>query len=239
MRRTLALLASTATVLALVPGAGLPAASAVDPLTGRIVDSSSGSVVGAANMTVQLREVTGSGPGDVVASTVTDADGAFSLDAGPSPDDEYYVRVFDSSLHQGGWVGGEGAAGPDWVQPTVGSATTYGPHANLGLVYALPAFVRGQVVNPDTGNPVRGVTVRMIDGGEGGTLQGSDVTNRRGYFRITGLSGEDNFGLRLVGEDRGYENGWRDCNASVTATWGEACASPLGRIGKVRLDKLP
>ena len=37
---------------------------------------------------------------------------------------------------------------------------------------------------------------------------------------------------------RGFETGYRACNATVVETWGEACASPIGRIGKVRLDRL-
>lgn len=238
MRRTLALLASSAVVLVgLAPGAGLLPAHAADPVTGRLVDSTSpGQTAGAPNMTIQLREVTGTGPGDVVASDVTSADGSFSIDAGPSPDDEYYIRVLPGA-YQGGWVGDAGDL--EGVLPTAGDARTYGPHASLGRVLVLPAFVRGTVVNAANGNRVNGVTLRMIEGGDGGVVHGSDVSGPKGLFRIGGLTGEDNYGLRVVGEDRGYENGWLACNGTVVATFGEACAAPLGKAGKVRLDRLP
>jgi hypothetical protein len=78
LRRTLALIASSAVVLVgLTPGAGLSPAHAADPVTGRLVDSTSpGQNAGAPSMTVQLREVTAGGPGDVVAADVTSADGS-------------------------------------------------------------------------------------------------------------------------------------------------------------------
>lgn len=36
----------------------------------------------------------------------------------------------------------------------------------------------------------------------------------------------------------GYENGYRSGEATVVATFGDACASPLGSIGKTRIDHL-
>ena len=67
------------------------------------------------------------------------------------------------------------------------------------------------------------------------TVLDSDVTDATGFFRIP-IFGED-FGLRVNGRTRGFENGWRACNGTVVPTWGAACQSPIGRIGKVRLDR--
>ncbi len=212
----------------------IPAANAADPLTGRLVDGTVGSHPGVANMTIQLREVTSSGVGPVVDSDVTNSTGAFSLDAGPSPDDEYYVRVVAGN-YQGGYVGG---ASPAVVQPTPGFATTYGPHAHVGPVWANPAFIRGIVVNAATGNPVAGARVTSRDSADITTVEGLDVTNSNGVFRVTGITCEDSCALKINGSSIGYETGFRACGGTVVATWGAACASPIGRIGNVRLDRL-
>lgn len=42
--------------------------------------------------------------------------------------------------------------------------------------------------------------------------------------------------MRIGGAARGYEIGYWARNGSVVPTWDETCASPIGRIGKVRLD---
>jgi hypothetical protein len=57
-----------------------------------------------------------------------------------------------------------------------------------------------------------------------------------GRFVITGLECEDDCYLKLNGSDVGHEVGYRACSGGVVADWGDACASPIGRIGKVRLD---
>lgn len=221
-----------AALLALTP----PAAHAAAPITGRLVDSTA-SGASVPNMTVRLRTVTETGPGSIVVSDVTASDGSFSLDAGSTPDDEYYVQVVAGS-YQGGWVGGNGAAGMDWVQPTAGDATTYGPGNAIGRIQTLPAFVSGKVVNAATGNPVRGVTVRVTEGSDTSTVYGSDVTNVNGQFRVNGLSGEDNFGLRVNGAAKNYESGWVGCDNQVYQLWENACGGPLGRAGRIFLEHL-
>ena len=235
MRRLLTVLLALCTACLFLIGVGAPA-SAAEPLTGRLVDATESSHPGVPNMTVQLRRVTGSGPGEVVDSDVTSATGAFSLDAGPSPDDEYYVRVLPGNF-QGGWVGGS-PSDVNWVQPTAGSATTYGPHATLGRVMANPAFMRGVVVDSVTGAPVAGVRATARSDTDITAVEGADTTNRNGVFRITGLTCEDDCYLKLNGSDQGYETGFRACDATVVPTWGEACAAPIGGMGKVRLDPL-
>ncbi len=103
VRRSLTSLAGAAAAcLALTGMLGLSVANAADPLTGRLVDATVASHPGAPNMTVRLREVAPSGPGTIVSSDVSDASGSFSLDAGPAPDDEYYVQVVAGN-YQGGW----------------------------------------------------------------------------------------------------------------------------------------
>ena len=214
---------------------GLPAANAASPLTGRLVDGVAAAHPGVPNMTVKLREVTASGPGTVVATAVTGSNGSFSLDAGSTPDDEYYVQVL-AGRYQGGWVGGP-AGGQNFVQPTLAFATTYGPHADLGTVWANPAFIRGVVVNAATGNPVSGVFVTARDANDAMAVEGSDTSNTNGVFQVNGITCEDSCWLKLNGSSQGYETGFRACDRTVVATFDDACASPIGRIGKVLLDK--
>lgn len=229
MRRLLALLvAACLALLILAVVAGPPAAVAADPLKGRLVDGT-GSHPAVQGATVRLRTVTAGGPGTVVATDVTDSDGKFSLDAGATPDDEYYVQVV-AGTYQGGYIG------EDYVQPGPEYAVTWGPHASIGTVRALPAFIRGVIVNGATGNPVSGVKVTVRDPAHLYTVIDADITGRAGAFRLNGITCED-CALKVNGLDRGYEVGWRACNAGVVPTWGDACGSPIGRIGKVFLDK--
>lgn len=216
-------------LLGLAVVAGPPAANAADPITGQLADAT-GSHQAVPGMTVRLRTVTGSGPGTVVDTDVTDSDGKFSLDAGPTPDDEYYVQVI-AGRYQGGYIG------EDYVQPTAAYAVTWGPHASIGKVWALPAFIRGTVVNSATGNPVSGVKVTVRTSDHLFTVMDADTTGRAGAFQLDGITCEDDCALKVNGIDKGYEVGWRGCSAQVVPTWGDACASPIGRIGKVFLDK--
>ncbi|MFC6044994.1 hypothetical protein ACFP8W_07735 [Nocardioides hankookensis] len=229
MRRATSL-ASVLTMVVVTLGAVTAPAHAADPLTGRLVDAmGSGPVAG---QTVRLRTVTEGGPGVVVDTDVTDAAGTFALHAGPSPDDEYYVQVAPGRF-QGGFVGGA----PKYVQPSVGYAMTYGAHAALGTIRANPAFIRGVVVDAKTKKPLRGIKVAARSMNDTWQTEGTDTTNRAGVFSITGLECEDDCYLKVSGAAKGYEVGYRACNGAVVATWGDACASPIGAIGKVRLEK--
>lgn len=230
MRRTLALLvAACLALLTLAFVAGPPAAVAAAPITGRLVDAT-GAHPAVQGATVRLRTVTGDGPGVVVDTDVTDSDGKFSLDAGATPDDEYYIQVA-AGTYQGGWIGS------DYVQPTPGYAVTWGPGTAIGKIFALPAFIRGVVVNSATGRPVSGVKVTVRTSDRLFTVIDSDITGRAGVFRLNGITCEDNCALKVNGQARGYEVGWRGCSAQVVPTWGDACGSPIGNIGKVFLDK--
>jgi Carboxypeptidase regulatory-like domain len=101
---------------------------------------------------------------------------------------------------------------------------------------AAGVFIRGTVVNSVTKNPVRGVTVTVRKHGAA-TVDDTDVTNADGVFRLDVLTCEDDCALRINGSAKSYETGFRACNAQVVPTWGAACASPLGRIGRVFLDR--
>lgn len=230
MRRLLAVVVSAClAVVAIALLTGPPAAVAAAPITGRLVDAT-GSHPAVTGATVRLRTVTGSGPGAVVDTDVTDADGRFALDAGPEPEDEYYVQVV-AGTYQGGWIG------EDYVQPTPGYAVTWGPGAAMGRILANPAFIRGVVVDSATGRPVAGVKVTVRTAQRLYTVVDADTTGRKGAFRLSGIACEDNCALKFNGQAKGYEVGWRSCFARVVPTWGAACASPIGRIGKVFIDR--
>lgn len=232
-------LATTLVVSALLLlglGAVTPA-SAADPIYGRLQDGVAAGHPAASGMTVQLRKVTATGPGAVVASDVTNSGGYFQLDAGAMPDDEYYVQVVAGNW-QGGWVGPNEGGGQEYVQPAPRYARTYGPGDHIGSIFANPAFIRGVVVNASTGNPVAGVHVTARSFNDTWAFEGSDDTNSNGVFRVAGIACEDDCYLRINGSAKSYETGYRACDATVVATWGDACASPIGRIGKVRLDHL-
>ncbi len=229
MRRLPALL-SAALVIACLVAIGTTAANAADPLTGRLIDST-GSHPAVAGATVRLRTVTDSGPGAVVDTDTTSASGVFELDAGASPDDEYYVQVLPGD-YQGGYVGG---GSPTWVEGSAEGAATWSPHSHLGTIRANPAFIRGVVIDSVTHDPIAGVKVTSRSANDIGQVEGSDVTNRHGIFRITGLECEDDCYLKLNG-GTAHETGFRSCSGGVVADWGDACASPIGRIGNVRLD---
>jgi len=54
---------------------------------------------------------------------------------------------------------------------------------------------------------------------------------------ISGLDGED-FGLKVNGGAAGYEVGWFNAGTrEVVPTWGEAAGAPLGRAGRILLDR--
>lgn len=218
--------------LGLAPG--LPAANAATPITGRLVDSTVASHPGVPNMTVQLRRNTASGPGVVVTTDVTGPAGGFSLTP-PSAAARYWIRVVPGT-YQGGHIGGDGAAGMDFVMFTVAEANTYRPGTSIGAIQTLPAFVRGAVVDSATGDPVPGVTLHMTDVIDRTIVYASDTTNASGAFRIVGLDGED-FGLRVNGSAVGHEVGWfNGISHEVVPTWGAATGAPLGRAGRVSLD---
>lgn len=231
MRRTVALVlsASMALLALLVSGASSTAAA---PITGRLVDGVASGSPAAPGMTVRLRELdSGGGAGPVVDTDVTDADGQFALNPGGSGAEEFFIQVL-AGTYQAGWVGSH------WVEGSIGNARTFGAGDATGAIKAIPAFIRGVVVNSTTKNPVAGVRVTARSQDHIAEVDGADLTNANGVFRINGLTCEDDCYLKINGSEKGYETGYRACNAQVVTPWGDACASPLGRIGRVFLDRL-
>jgi len=236
MRRSLAVLLS-ACLAALALLAVSPSAQAAGEITGRLVNGHAGTPAPAiAGMTVELFESVGGEPGTApIATTTTAPDGRFSLNPGTSEASRFFVHAVANPDYQAGWVGGK----PDrWLQKDLTFANAYARDTALGAVRAIPAFIRGIVVNRATKNPVQGVTVTARSQDKISEVDGTDVTNADGSFRINGLTCEDDCYLKINGSARGYETGFRACNAQVVATWPAACASPLGRIGRVYLDRL-
>ncbi|MCW2796047.1 hypothetical protein [Nocardioides sp.] len=231
MRRTIVLVLTASLALVALLAAG-PSSTAAGPLTGRLVDGVAPGSPAVSGMTVRLRELAdGGGPGPIVDVDVTGPGGGFSLSAAGSSADEFYVQVLAGN-YQGGWIGA------DWVEGSIGNAVTYSASASLGDILAVPAYIRGVVVNSVTKNPVSGVRVTARSQDHISEVDGADLTDSNGVFRINGLTCEDDCYLKVNGSEKGYETGFRACNAKVVATWPNACASPLGRIGRVFLDRL-
>ena len=232
MRRSLAVLLSGC-LAALTLLAVSPSAEAAAPITGRLVNGHAGTPAPpVAGTTVELFESVGGSPGPTPLDTaVTAADGNFSLDPGVSAASAFFVHAVAGD-YQAGWVGG------GWLQSDSGFAEPIPGGTALGNVRAIPAFIRGIVVNSVTKKPVSGVRVTARSQDAIKEVDGEDLTNADGGFRIDGLTCEDDCYLKISGSARGYETGYRACNAKVVPTWPAACASPLGRIGRVFLDRL-
>ncbi len=228
MRRSVAVLV-LAVVAALFQAVAPPQATAGAVITGKVVQYGGDP---APRTRVRLYQDDGGAPGTLVDTVRTDSDGSFTLS--PTVDVQHWVEVVRNHRVQGGFVK-DRASGPSYVQFDIAYAAPVVPGTNLGRVLAAPSYISGRVVNAANGNRLRGITVSTRDVVALRTVIDSDVTDATGFFRIP-IFGED-FGLRVNGRTRGFENGWRACNGTVVATWGAACQSPIGRIGKVRLDR--
>jgi hypothetical protein len=99
-------------------------------------------------------------------------------------------------------------------------------------------FFAGRLVNPKTGNPVRGVTVKVFRINTD-TLLGQARTGPEGHFRIDGLSAADEeLDARANGRAVGYETGWFGCSRAIVQSWGAACSWGQGRQGTFRIQHL-
>ncbi len=142
MRRALALAVAVSLVLAVMATVAASPVSGAPALRGQIVDSLTGDPV--RGVVVRLRPLAAGGaPGPVIDRDRTDdAGGGFELSVGDSAEEEFFVEVV-AGRYQGGWVGGD----PLHVQPQVEHAGTVGASGDLGPVGAIPAFIRGKVVD--------------------------------------------------------------------------------------------
>jgi 5-hydroxyisourate hydrolase-like protein (transthyretin family) len=228
MRRflsVLAALACAATTVLLVPSAH----AAPLPVSGRLVDAYTGDPV--AGAAVRLRRATGGVPGRPVDYAQTNARGRFVLTP-DAPGQPFYVQV-RAGRYQGGYVGGGSTV---YVQPNPGA--THAPGTAIGRIRALPAFVRGRVVDAASGAPVRGALVSARDVLDRWVIFHTVRTDARGRFHLTRIA-EEEIALRVQGRRVGYENGFRGCGGGVVPTWGEACSASTGALGRVRLDRRP
>jgi hypothetical protein len=238
MRRRLALLLAAFlgfSAVTVVVVAGSQPATAAGLLQGRLASAVDNDLF-LPGATVNLRTVTESGPGVVVDTDTTDSDGRFALDAGPTPDDEYYVQVTLNN-YRGGYVGGA-VDDDNYVQFDASFAATYSPGVNLGRVFIVPSFIRGVLINAATGARVPNVKVSVRPGDDLTKPEGVDFTNAKGVFKVKDIECEDDCALYFLGHPQHYENGYWSCARTVVPTWGDACASSLGNIGRVRIDHL-
>ena len=233
MRRT-RLLIVAAVLACLAPLTMAPAeAGSMAAITGTVNGVSGDGSVPLGSVTVSLYTVDSSGdpavPGSFVTSTTSASDGSFSVTPpGPGP---YFVQVTRANYHPG-------FIGMDYAQSDPQYYDQFSAGANLHDVYMVPSFIRGFVVNPATGKRVRGVKVVARGQSDWSHPEAVDYTDRDGNFVLTGIECEDDCYLYLKGQPVGYENGYRGCAGGVVATWPDACASPIGRIGKIRLQHL-
>lgn len=240
MKRLLVVLLGLAAALAALTAvptassAGTPtraAQAAPAPITGRLVYDFD-DVRPASGVRIELR----SGPGGtLIGATTTDSEGRFAVvRTGALPAGGSYVRVVGNNWVQGGIVGGNSS--PRYVEGTFAYARRYADGTALGRVWALPSFVRGQVVDAETLAPVAGARVNLRRASDNVRV-GTVLTASNGSFRIYPVQGED-FNLQVNGLAVGHELGYRACNAQLVPTIGEACGAPIGYIGRVYADAL-
>jgi hypothetical protein len=99
-------------------------------------------------------------------------------------------------------------------------------------------FFAGRLINPATGNPVKGATVKVFRINTD-TLLGSDKSGPAGRFRIDGLSADDEeLDVRVNGSAVHYETGWVGCAHNVVPSWGAACSYGQGRQTPFKLQHL-
>ena len=229
MRRARLLLIPAVIILAASSALTVSPAQALAPaISGTLLSASEGSPP-LAGATVKLYTDSSGAPGSVVYTVTTGSDGTFSLSAGSDPD--YFIGVTRGNYH-GGFVGN------GFVQSDSTFYETYAPSTDVGDVYMVPSFIRGYVVNPATGKRVSGVKVTARSQSDLSHPEAADYTDSRGVFTLTGLECEDDCYLYFRGHPVSFENGYRACSGAVVATWGDACAAPLGNIGKVKLQHL-
>ena len=229
MRRIVSVIV-LAVAAALFHAVAPPPATAGAVITGQLIDFTTDDPV--PGTTVRLHVNDGGTPGAVVDTETTNATGHFTLS--PTTDGDYWVEVVRNARVQGGYVS-DSPTGPSFVQyEFFDHATLIASGTNLGRVLDAPSFVSGVVVNAATGNRLSGIAVSIREPDALGTPVGSDTTDSNGFFRFA-VFGEE-WGMRVIGGPRGFENGWVGCGRGVVPTFGEACTHGPGRIGRIRLD---
>jgi hypothetical protein len=99
-------------------------------------------------------------------------------------------------------------------------------------------FFSGRLINPATGNPVKGVTVKIFEINTD-NLIGQDKSGAEGHFRIDGVPASDEeLDVRVNGSAVNYETGWVGCNHNVVPSWGAACSFGQGRQTPFKVQHL-
>jgi hypothetical protein len=99
-------------------------------------------------------------------------------------------------------------------------------------------YFAGKVVNQATGNPVKGVLVKVYRINSD-TLLGQDKTGSEGRYRIEGLSADDEeLDARVNGRAVHYETGWVGCSNKVVQSWALSCSHGQGRQDPFLLQHL-
>lgn len=169
-----------------------------------------------------------------VASDATDADGNFSI-AGLT--ENVFLKVVPSSPDwQPGWLWVEymdtrpGFA--SWVQLSPPTIYDVAPGTDVGMLKTLTAVASGRVVDLASGLGIARAKVSYGPPVESGGTFRTATTNAKGYFKLTGLTG-DEFAVTVTA--RGYVGGYVGCDRLVHPTWGEACSHGGGDIGVISL----
>jgi hypothetical protein len=112
------------------------------------------------------------------------------------------------------------------------------PSAHADAARRDAGFFAGKLVNPATGKPVKGATVKVFRINTDHLL-GQDTSGAAGRFRIEGLSNVDEeLDVRVNGSAVHYETGWVGCNHNVVPSWGAACSFGQGRQTPFHLQHL-
>lgn len=213
-------------------------------MSARVRDSRTGEPL--EGVTVQLTD--GSGVDSAGLSTLTDADGRFSIpgDLG----EEIGLRIEGSDVgYQSGFVGGGFPTRFGFrVFFVWGEASVWSPR-DLGDIALDPAFLEGVVRDSVTGAPVGGALVNVTDvpdiTGTPTPLPGlSATTGVDGSFRIEGIFGREELALSIDGAPVGYETGFLGGSGSspfglpVANTFAAASTWATGDLGDIALDPL-
>jgi hypothetical protein len=113
---------------------------------------------------------------------------------------------------------------------------------SLAPAHAAPAsktgYFAGKLINPGTGKPVKGATVRVFRINTDDEL-GSAKSDKHGKFRINRLDpDEEELDVRVNGRAVRYETGWVGCGRNVVVSWAAACSFAQGNHLPFKLQHL-